>query len=47
MGNIVHEMCDQVPETFFRLNVLLAADMAKPAMNRCLAIQTNLFLSFG
>jgi hypothetical protein len=33
MRDIVHEMRNQVPETFFGRDILLAAYMAKPAMH--------------
>ena len=32
MSDIVHEMGNQVPETLFGLNILLATDMTKPAL---------------
>lgn len=47
MGDIVHKMGYQVPETFFWLNILLAANVAEPAMNGGTAVEADLFFSFG
>ena len=33
MGNIIHKMRYQVPEAFFWLNIFLATNLAKTALN--------------
>ena len=33
VGDIVHEMRNQVPETLFGLNIFLTTDLAKPALH--------------
>lgn len=47
MGDIVYKMCSKMPETFFRFNVFLPADMAITALNNGPAVETILFFSFG
>lgn len=46
MSNIVCKMGNQMPKAFLWLNVFLAANMTKPAVDRTLAVQTDLFFSF-
>jgi len=33
MGDIIHEMGQQLPKTFFGLNIFLTAYMAKPSID--------------
>ena len=47
MGNVIKKMSDHVPESFFRLNVFLAAFMAKTSYHSNTAIQAILLLSMG
>jgi hypothetical protein len=47
MGDIIHEMRQQVPEAFMGFNIFLSAYMAIPSMNCCLAVETYFFLSFA
>ncbi len=39
MGDVIKKMRDEVPNGFCRLQVLLSANMAKPAIHLCVAIQ--------
>jgi hypothetical protein len=47
MGEIIKEMGNQMPETFFRLQVFLAANMTITANNFSPTIQTVFFLALG
>ena len=47
MGNIVHKMCYQVPETLFGLDILLTAYMTIPSLNHGPAVKTVFLLSFS
>ena len=40
MGNIIKKMGDHMPKCFLWLGILLAANMAIPALDRSAAIQT-------
>ena len=46
MSDIIKEMSEHVPESFFWLNILLAADMAKTPLNGRSAVKAVLFFSF-
>jgi hypothetical protein len=46
MGNVLKKVRDEVPDSFFRFNIFLPADMAKPALDFCITIEAVLFLSF-
>ena len=46
MCDVIEKMKHELAETFFRYNILLAADMTKTANNCCAAIETVLFRSF-
>jgi hypothetical protein len=46
MGDVVKKMLYQVPDRFFRLEVLLPADMTVTALDRRLAIQAIFLFSF-
>jgi hypothetical protein len=38
MGNVIKYMGNEVPETFLGYDILLAANMAKTALNHCSAV---------
>jgi hypothetical protein len=46
MGDIIEKMLYQVPDSLLGLQVLLAADMAIPAVQFGLAVEADLFFSF-
>jgi len=46
MGDVFKKMIEQVPERFLRSNILLATDMAKPALELGIAVQTVPFFPF-
>jgi hypothetical protein len=46
MGDIVKEMGDQAPNRFFRFRIMLPANVAKAAMQLCVAIKTYFLLAF-
>ena len=45
MSDIIEKMGDKMPKGLTRFQVLLAADMAIPALYFCIAVKTILFLS--
>ena len=47
MGNVVKKMGDHMPEGFFWLHILLAANMAVFPLYGCAAVQAILFFSLG
>ena len=46
MGYVVHKMRNQVPKTFFGLQVVLAAYMAVAAVKLCITVEANFFFAF-
>ena len=46
MGNVLEEMGNQVPYSFFRFDILLAANMAVLSLQLRIAIEAILFLPF-
>lgn len=46
MGNIIGKMGNQLPETLFGFNILLATNMAEPALYNGSAVQAVFFFSF-
>ena len=46
MSDVIEEMSDEMPETFFWFDVLLAANMTIATDHCSAAIQAVLFLSF-
>ena len=47
MKKIKYKMREHIPKTFSGFYVFLATNMAKPAFEGSITIQTNFFYSFG